>query len=94
MQQTTKKIESQNIPAEISEYIRKFFDESFLIDITKIKENDGSFYFNVEVSQDNIINHLKFNEKGSLIKTEIEPVIPIDPHEDLFGEEEFYEGNY
>jgi hypothetical protein len=51
-----------------------------------VKKNDRMIYF-VEVSKDDFIHTLKFNENGALMKEDTDQAFPPDIHEQhVFGE--------
>lgn len=72
------------LPPEASAYIRDHFREEYLIEIKEEKDKHGHIYFKVEVSENDIIHHLKFDKNGKLIKSETEPTF----------EEDYYEGGF
>ena len=72
---------SQNspaIPIRISEYIKQNFREDYLTEIKHVKDSKGIGFYYVDVTHEDNIYHLKFNESGELIQKEIESVIYPD----------------
>ena len=77
----------QRIPFKISEYITDHFKEDFLFEVKDIKEIHGHTIYSIEVSKDDYIHKLRFNEDGTLVKEESEQAFPPDIHEEqAFGE--------
>jgi hypothetical protein len=62
------------IPAGISEYINQNFREDYLTDIQLVKDDKGIGFYYVDITHEDNIYHLKFNESGELIQKEIESV--------------------
>ena len=75
------------MPAGISEYIRKNFRDDYLTQIREVREQNGEVYFFVDVSHDDNLYHLKFNSKGILVQQELE-YLPEFPDEDEIGKED------
>jgi hypothetical protein len=76
----------KRIPHGISDYIQEHFKEDFLFDVKEVKEIDGHSVYTVEVSKDDYIHTLRFNEEGTLLKEEAEQAFPPDRHEQTFGD--------
>ncbi|ELR73889.1 hypothetical protein C900_00053 [Fulvivirga imtechensis AK7] len=74
------------VPYKVSEYIRDTFREEFLCSI-KSYTRDGKTYYLAEVTKDDLIHHLKFDEKGQLMKDDADPAFPPDIHDESFKEE-------
>jgi hypothetical protein len=72
----------QKIPFGISEYITDHFKEDFLFEVKDVKNIRGHFIYTIEVSKDDYIHTLKFNEDGSLLKEEAQEAFPPDSHEE------------
>ena len=68
---------SPEIPFKISEYIKKNFEEEFLVDINSIKGKDGKILYKVDVGHENTLYHLEFNSDGMLVKMETEPILEL-----------------
>ena len=66
------------IPIRISEYIKQNFREDYLTDIKLVKDIKGICFYYVDVTHEDNIYHLKFNESGELIEKAIEAVIYPD----------------
>ena len=79
------KPETQNLPAKALEYIQDFFHEDFMIEVKEVRKINGHLHYFVEVSKDEMIHPLHFNEQGNLIVA-----APSDPyHADLLEEPPF-----
>jgi hypothetical protein len=78
---------AQRIPFGITEYIRDHFKDDFLFELKDVREVSGRPVYTVEVSKDDYIHSLKFNEDGTLLKEEAKEAFPPDSHEgQAFGE--------
>jgi hypothetical protein len=75
------KSKTHPIPYKVSEYIQHLFREDFLFEVKNVKEINGQLRYFVEVSKDNIINFLQFNEQGELVTSSVEEAFPPDIHE-------------
>ena len=65
------------IPAGISDYIRNNFRKEFLSDIRPVQNKNGQLTFHVDISQDNTLYHLQFNDEGTLLIRYTEPLIEL-----------------
>ncbi|MBL0340714.1 MAG: hypothetical protein IPP71_07230 [Bacteroidetes bacterium] len=72
MQNNSEK--SRAIPVPISEYIKQNFREDYLTEIKLVKDSKGIGFYYVDVTHEDNIYHLKFNESGDLMQNEIESV--------------------
>ena len=81
----TMHFSDQRIPYRISDYINEHFREDFLFEVKSIKEEKGHTFYTIEVSKDDYIHVLRFNEDGQLLKEETDPAFPLD-EEQGFGE--------
>ncbi len=72
----------QKLPLKVSEFIKEHFKEDFLCEVKEVKKSKGHLDYFVEVSKDDRIHHLRFNENGNLLNEEIEPSFPRDIHEE------------
>ena len=79
--ETKNTMKKTRIPFGISDYIKEHFKEDFLFDVKEVKTKDGASIFHVEVSKDNYIHKLKFNEEGTLLNENAEQAFPPDIHE-------------
>lgn len=77
MENVTKKI-----PVAISDYITNHFKEDFLFEVRGISEHPGQKVYTVEVSKDNFIYTLKFDENGKLIHEDTTQAYPADMHDE------------
>lgn len=76
-----------SIPFGITDYINKNFREDFLFDVKSVKEINGHPVYFIEVSKDDYIHMLTFDENGTLMKEESAQAFPPDIHEErAFGE--------
>ena len=71
---TSKSQSTHPIPAGISEYIKQNFREDYLTDIKSVKDAKGAEFFYVDVTHEENIYHLKFNDNGELILKDVESV--------------------
>lgn len=71
----------ERIPTGISEYIRNHFREDFLFEVKDVIEVQGHSIYKIEVSKDDYIHKLSFNEAGVLLKEDVQPAFPPDSHE-------------
>ncbi len=75
-------IENKKIPYKISEYIKEHFRDEFLFEVKEVKQVKGHWYYAVEVTKDDVIHKMKFNEKGALIDEAADDAFPTDWHEE------------
>jgi len=73
---------TQKIPAKISDYIADHFREDFLFEVKAVKQIGGHVYYMIEVSKDNYVHSLRFNEDGDLVKEEADQAFPQDIHDE------------
>lgn len=69
------------LPIKASEYITNHFRDDFLFAIRHVKEVDGHYQYTVEVTKDDYIHTLVFNEDGTLVKKKEDDAFPADMHE-------------
>jgi len=69
------------IPYAISDYITNRFREDFLFDVKEVKQEKGHLCYTIEVSKDNYIHTLQFNEAGKLLKDDAGEAFPSDEHD-------------
>ncbi|MEX1238928.1 MAG: hypothetical protein WEB30_04395 [Cyclobacteriaceae bacterium] len=72
----------QKLPYGISEYIKEHFREDFLLDVKAVKRLKSHVYYVIEVTKDNYIHTLKFDENGNLMKDDADQAFPEDSHEE------------
>jgi hypothetical protein len=72
----------EKIPYRISDYIQEHFKEDFLFEVKEIKEINGHPLYVIEVSKDDYIHTLRFNEHGTLLSEDAEQAFPPDIHEE------------
>ena len=73
---------TQKIPVKVSDYITDHFKEDFLFEVTDVKKVGGRVYYIVEVSKDNYITTLKFNDAGDLVQEESNKAFQEDAHDE------------
>jgi hypothetical protein len=73
--------EEQKLPYKISEYIKNKFREDFLFIVRDIKDLEGGKRYFIEVSKDDYIHQLQFDETGSLINKDASNAFPQDAHD-------------
>lgn len=76
------KTTNQKLPYRISEYVKDHFREDFLFEVKEARQIKGHWYYTVEVTKDDYIHRLKFNEDGELIKDEADQAFPPDVNEE------------
>ncbi|MBA4053574.1 MAG: hypothetical protein C0490_02580 [Marivirga sp.] len=74
------KTTNQKLPYRISEYIKDHFREDFLFEVKEAKQK-GHWYYTIEVTKDNYIHTLKFDEKGELVRDQADQAFSPDVHE-------------
>jgi len=74
-------IKNRKIPYAISEYVRKNFTEDFLFEVKDFRKVKGQWEYTVEVTKDDVIHTLRFDEQGVLLKEETDLAFPPDAHE-------------
>lgn len=60
----------------ISDYVSRHFRGSFLYKTKTSRDAHGNIFYDVELSQDDMIHHLRFNAKGNLVSKEVEEAFP------------------
>lgn len=77
----------EKIPFGITDYISKNFRDDFLFKVKDIRENNGHPVYTIEVSKDDYLHTLRFDENGTLVKKDADQAFPPDIHEEqTFGE--------
>jgi hypothetical protein len=71
----------QKIPYQISAYIKEHFREDFLFEVKDIRQVKGHLYYTIELSKDDVIHTLKFNEEGELMEDNTDPAFRPDDHD-------------
>jgi len=74
------------IPSKISDYINVHFKEDFLFEVKNVREGVQANY-HIEVSKDNYIYTLQFNESGDLLSEEVSQAFLPDTHDEPGFEE-------
>ena len=72
---------NEKLPYGISEYIKQHFREDFLFEVKEVRKVSGQWYYAVEITKDNYIHTLRFNEKGELVNAEAEQAFPAENRE-------------
>jgi hypothetical protein len=80
-------MDKAKLPYAATEYIAKRFREEFLFELKEHKQVKGQWIYVVEVSQDDFIHTLQFDEKGALVREEADPAFPADAHDGPAPEE-------
>lgn len=73
--------DTQAIPYKITDYVNEHFREDFLFEVKKIIQVKGHPQYEIEVSKDDYIHKLIFNENGELLRDETEQAFLPDEHE-------------
>ena len=68
---------NEQIPIKIRAYIKQNFEDGFLSDINYIKDKNGKKIYNVDISYNNNLYHLKFNSSGTLLTRTSEPILEM-----------------
>lgn len=76
------KTKIQSLPLKASEYIQDHFREDFLFEVKEVKKIKGQFYYFIQVTKDDYIHSLLFNEQGNLVNDVAEEAFPTDIHEE------------
>jgi len=75
-------LSEKQVPAGISEYVRKNFGTGCVMEINKATGKKGRYYFHVDLSDDTDFYQLVFDEKGSLVNSFSKKKFPSDsPYE-------------
>jgi hypothetical protein len=74
-------IRKTHYPERISVYLKNHFDQPFISDVQRVKDKRGNVFFKVNVSDENTLYRLRFNEEGAMILKETEPLIELDDNE-------------
>jgi hypothetical protein len=69
---------THKLPAKATEYIKDHFTGTFLCNVKSVRDPDGHLFYNVEVSKDNVITKLRFNEHGAIMNRSAEEAFPED----------------
>jgi hypothetical protein len=72
----------QQLPYGISEYIKEHFREDFLFDVKEVRQVKGHSYYTVEISKDNFIHTITFNERGEVMTEQTDQAFPPDIHDE------------
>lgn len=76
----------KKLPAKINNYIKERFREAVIADVKAAKTKTGHLHYLVEVSDNQVSQHLKFDEKGNLLDRDVEANYPEDYEEgDFYG---------
>lgn len=69
------------LPLKASAYIQDHFREDFLFEVKEVKMIKGQLNYFVEVTKDDYIHSLRFNEQGNLVEGKSDEAFPTDIHE-------------
>lgn len=61
------------VPEKLSQYLKEHFGNSFTSGIKKIKDKNGKYIYLADISHEDVLHHLKFNEHGGIISKQHEP---------------------
>jgi len=76
------------LPVKISNYIKQNFREDYLIEVKPILGKKHNTFFKIDITENDVIHHLEFSEKGLVIKHDSEPLFKEDYYEgDFYGQE-------
>jgi hypothetical protein len=73
--------EKRKLPIRASEYITRHFRDDFLFEVKQIRESQGRYRYTVEVTKDDYIHTLVFDQDGNLVKKEEDEAFPADMHD-------------
>jgi hypothetical protein len=71
------------LPYGISSYIQDRFRDGFLFEMKSVKNERGHLLYGIEVTKDDHIYLLQFNDAGKLLKEEVAEAFPPDGHDEL-----------
>lgn len=74
-------IRKTGFPERISVYLKNHFDSPFISDVKRIKDKRGNIFYKVNVSDEDTLYRLRFNQEGAMILKETEPLIELDDNE-------------
>jgi len=66
------------IPMKAVEYIKSTFRKEFVFDLKGVRKYKGQQYYLVDVSKDDYIHHLRFNQSGHLVEAVADEAFPSD----------------
>ncbi|HEX5168376.1 MAG TPA: hypothetical protein VFW11_04340 [Cyclobacteriaceae bacterium] len=75
-------MKANKIPAKVLDYVSEHFRDDFLFEVKASKKVHGRNVYSIEVSKDNYIYTLLFNEQGDMIKSEVVQAFPPDIHDE------------
>ena len=64
------------LPNKVNEYIRRHFREDFLFTVKNVRRVGPRTHYSIDVTKDDYIYHLKFDERGWLVRKEVEAAYP------------------
>ncbi len=71
------------LPYGISSYIQSRFRDDFLCEVKSVKKAKGHLEYELEVTKDDSIYTLQFNDSGKLLREDAELAFPPDHHDEL-----------
>jgi hypothetical protein len=63
------------LPSQVSEYIKEHFLGSFLSEVKERRDSHGHVFYDVELTHENLIYNLEFNQSGELVTKTMEEAI-------------------
>jgi hypothetical protein len=76
-------MKTEKLPVNISEYINNNFTDDFLVSVKDVRSVKGQPHYFIEVSKDDYIHMLEFNETGVLVSKRAEQAFPPDNHDSI-----------
>jgi hypothetical protein len=73
---------SKKLPPKINDYIRKHFKGEFLFKVNSVNKKGSHTVYTLDIAKDEHVYHLKFDEKGWLMRKEVEEAFPAAGYED------------
>jgi hypothetical protein len=74
-------MKGQKLPSQIIDYVNDHFREDFLLEVKEVRKTSTGWVYSIEVSKDNFIHKLRFNQNGSIVSGNSEEAFPADNHE-------------
>lgn len=81
--QHSAKNSPEKLPHKISEFITRNFRGEFLTEIKTFRDKNGKEIYDIQLSQDNTLHHLRFNSLGTLIERNAEPLIELYDEDEI-----------
>jgi hypothetical protein len=74
-----KKKLTDTMPQKINEYIKTYYQEDLISNIEILQGENGMATYDIDISGDSSVYHLKFNSSGVLIEKITEPLFDFHP---------------